>query len=205
MPARSQGQRPRPRACPTQLCVSAPDDDFSTAPGPPSAGSIARRLRAAATSAASAPASATSPAATSSMASAAPALAGVRASGLAASSPSTSARRSAGMSGASAGAVPRMRASMASRLISLPNGSCPVSIRYSMTPRLNRSERASTGRPVSCSGLAYATLPRKPPELMISLSSTLARPRSDSLTSPCSDTSTLQGERSRCTTPRAWR
>ena len=62
--------------------------------------------------------------------------------------------------GASSGAgEPQRIAACSSIAVSAANGRRPASISYSTTPSANRSARASTGRPTSCSGAMYAGVP----------------------------------------------
>ena len=80
----------------------------------------------------------------------------------------------------------------------------PLSSSYSTAPKLNTSERASSGLPSACSGAIYAAVPITVPS-MVRVSSEsvtcLASPKSSSFTEPSVVTMMLAGFRSRCTTP----
>jgi len=100
--------------------------------------------------------------------------------------------------------------------VSPRNGRLPVAISYSTTPSENTSVRWSNGRPSTCSGDMYGTVPRTCPSWVIhasvgravaSTSSTveecLARPKSSTFTCLSVVTMTLAGFKSRCTMPRS--
>ena len=76
------------------------------------------------------------------------------------------------------------------------NGSRPVHISYSTTPKENRSVRASSSSPSACSGLMYATVPSaKPGDVRCSALTPAVTP-ADSMTLPRSDI-TLANPKSR--------
>ena len=106
--------------------------------------------------------------------------------------------------------VGRLICRTACRVSSAPsrsNASDPVSISCSTTPRLKRSERASTSRPSICSGDMYSMVPTMSPGCVSVLSErsdalTDASPKSSSFTPPAV-TMTFCGFKSRWTIPSA--
>ena len=71
-----------------------------------------------------------------------------------------------------------------------------------MTPAANRSERASSSRPLMASGAMYASLPFTRPVCVRSADDcAFAMPKSMTLRWPCVVTSRFDGETSRCTSP----
>jgi hypothetical protein len=82
-----------------------------------------------------------------------------------------------------------------------PNSRRCVRHSHSTTPAANTSARASRGRPYSCSGAMYATLPLSSPvRVCCTLSALWATPKSPSLMSPTYEIKRFEGVTSRCTT-----
>jgi hypothetical protein len=72
-----------------------------------------------------------------------------------------------------------------------------------MMPTANRSLRPSSGWPFACSGDMYAGLPLMNTDAVASLAArAFAMPKSETLTAPSHDSSTLCGDTSRWTMPR---
>ena len=83
----------------------------------------------------------------------------------------------------------------------LPTGLFPVSISPRTIPAAHTSARSSTAAPAACSGAMYAGVPAP---LDPSVPSRCASPKSSSFTRPSSQTKTLAGFESLCSTPREW-
>jgi hypothetical protein len=93
---------------------------------------------------------------------------------------------------------------MSAALDPAPNGPCPVEAKVSTEPRLNTSLAGPTGAPRTCSGDMYPGEPIStftPATTLASAASEI--PKSMTL-GPSSASRTLEGFRSRCTTPAAW-
>ncbi len=85
-----------------------------------------------------------------------------------------------------------------------PNGPCPVAAKVSTEPRLNTSLAGPMSAPRTCSGDMYPGEPIStfaPATTLASAASEI--PKSMTL-GPSSASRTLEGFRSRCTTPAAW-
>jgi hypothetical protein len=88
-------------------------------------------------------------------------------------------------------------------------GSRPVSSSYSSTPSVKTSDCGPMMPPATCSGEAYVGVSAASPNCVCRFSmsvscSSLAVPKSSRWAWPSSETSTLEGFRSRCTTRRSW-
>ncbi len=131
--------------------------------------------------------------------------------------------KSAGSSGRerrSGVGVSRRIAELTSTGLSPANGRRPAASSYSTTPSANRSVRASTAWPRSCSGAMYGSVPSSCPTPesgveTVALSEAslppgassptgFARPKSSTFTRPSRVSITFAGFRSRCTTPFSW-
>ena len=115
---------------------------------------------------------------------------------------STRGRSSAGISARSAGLLTSRY--MSAALDPVPNGPCPVAAKVSTAPRLNTSLAGPMSTPRTCSGDMYPGDPIVTPAVPAALASAASEIPKSMTRGPSSASSTLEGFRSRCTTPAAW-
>ena len=120
---------------------------------------------------------------------------------------STARHTPAGRSGraAASGSAPSASFSRSCASVFALNGLAPVSCAYSVSPAAHTSVAPEARVPAACSGDMYDRVPRTRSSTVWSLaSSSLAMPKSVSVTVPSRATRMLAGFTSRCTIPRAW-